>query len=79
MFIFDKLFALLEQLNLSLKEFARMADISESTLRRMRQVSLNVDSEPYCPSGTVLSHICNALHCKLSDISEFIPLTVVEA
>ena len=56
-----------------------MADISESTLRRMRQVSLNVDSEPYCPSGTVLSHICNALHCKLSDISEFIPLTVVEA
>ena len=74
MLIFDKLFALLKKLGMTIRELAEQAGISEATLRRMRLNSLRLKNDPYYPSSASLTQICRVLHCRFSDILDYVPL-----
>lgn len=63
---YKKLFKLLIDREMKIKELAERADISQATLAKMKKDGATISSD-------VLVKICTALHCTMDDIVEIIP------
>jgi DNA-binding Xre family transcriptional regulator len=63
---YKKLFKLLIDKGIKVKELARCADISPKTLSKMKKDGATITSD-------VLTKICLALGCSMNDITELIP------
>ena len=63
---YKKLFKLLIDKGIKVKELARCADISPVTLSKMKKDGANISSD-------VLTKICFALDCTFNDIAELVP------
>ena len=65
---YKRLFKLLIDREMKIKELAEKADISQATLAKMKKDGATVSSD-------VLVKICTALNCTMDDIMEIIPST----
>lgn len=65
---YKRLFKLLIDREMKIKELAEKADISQATLAKMKKDGATVSSD-------VLVKICTALNCTMDDIMEIIPNT----
>ena len=63
---YKKLFKLLIDKGIKVKELARSADISPATLSKMKKDGATITSD-------VLTKICLALDCTFNDIAELVP------
>ena len=63
---YKKLFKILIDKGIKVKELARCADISPATLSKMKKDGANISSD-------VLTKICLALDCTFNDIAEIVP------
>ena len=63
---YKKLFKLLIDKGIKVKELARCADISPATLSKMKKDGATISSD-------VLTKICLALDCTFNDIAELVP------
>ena len=66
---YKKLFKLLIDREMKIKDLAAKAGISPTTLAKMKKDGATVSSD-------VLVRICTALNCTLDDIMEIVPLRV---
>jgi len=64
MIVFDKLWEIMKDKNISIYRLREMADLQSRTIKRL-QNNMSVETK-------TLSRICTALDCKLSDIAEFV-------
>jgi len=64
MIIFDKLWELMSEKNMSTYRLREIADVDSKTIKRLKN---NMNTET-----NTLDRICKALNCELSDIAEFI-------
>jgi len=64
MIVFDKLWEIMKDKNISIYRLREMADLQSRTIKRL-QNNMSVETK-------TLSRICKALDCKLSDIAEFV-------
>lgn len=64
---YKKLFKLLIDREMKIKELAELAHVSQATLAKMKKDGVSVNSD-------VLIRICSALGCKLDDIIEIIEI-----
>ena len=65
MIIFDRLWKIMEERNLSTYYLREQCGIDSKTIRRLR-ANQNMETK-------TLNKICAALGCKLEDIAEYIP------
>ena len=65
MIIFDRLWEIMEEKNLSTYYLREQCGIDSKTIRRLR-ANQNMETK-------TLNKICEALDCKLEDIAEYIP------
>lgn len=65
---YKKLFKLLIDREMKIKDLAEKAGISQATLAKMKKDGASVSSD-------VLVKICTALNCTMDDIVEIIPNT----
>ena len=65
---YKKLFKLLIDREMKIKDLAEKAGISPATLAKMKKDGASVSTD-------VLVKICTALNCKMDDIVEIIPNT----
>lgn len=63
---YKPLFKLLVDREIKKKDLAKIADISQATITKMKKNGATVRSD-------VLVRICLSLECKLSDIVEIVP------
>ena len=63
---YKKLFKLLIDMNIYIKDLADFAKISPATLSKMKRDGANISSD-------VLTKICLALGCTFNDIAELVP------
>lgn len=63
---YKKLFKLLIDREMKIKDLAEKAGISQATLAKMKKDGVSVSSD-------VLVKICTALNCTMDDIVEIIP------
>ena len=63
---YKKLFKLLIDRSIKVKELARCADISPATLSKMKKDGATISSD-------ILTKICLALGCTFNDIAELVP------
>ena len=64
MIIFDKLWDVMSEKNVSTYRLREAADLDSKTIKRLRN---NMNTET-----NTLDRICKALDCNLSDIAEFV-------
>ena len=64
MIIFDKLWKVMEERNVSTYQLREKCGIDSKTIRRLR-ANENIDTK-------TLNKLCDALSCDLSDIAEYI-------
>ena len=64
MIIFDRLWNVMKEKDISTYRLREMADLQSRTIKRL-QNNLSVETK-------TLDRICKALDCKLSDIAEFV-------
>lgn len=62
---YKKLFKLLIDREMKIKELAELAHVSQATLAKMKK-------DGVCVNSDVLIRICSALGCKLDDIVEIV-------
>ncbi len=66
---YKKLFKLLIDKEMKIKDLAEKAGISQATLAKMKKDGVTVSSD-------VLVKICTALECKMDDILDIIPKNI---
>lgn len=66
---YKKLFKLLIDREMKIVELARLANVSQATLAKMKKAGASVNSD-------VLVKICTALNCTMDDIVEIVPQNV---
>lgn len=64
MIIFDRLWNVMQERDISTYRLREMADLQSRTIKRL-QNNLSVETK-------TLDRICKALDCELSDIAEFV-------